>query len=289
LKWLESIAIDKTDVHVLGREVLIFVPESSLDRLPDTIRSVIMTAGAVFHFKAALFSQGIDIMQSMTNAWDSHESGLSSRDLQYQINLQGLQQLNTYCELVQPVQTLSAPSSISSPPSSLASATNSESKESSPAAAPPPPAPLASPSAGHLYSGLKQEAHPLTDILSTLLLTTNINEKNVEMLIEVERIGRILGACRVTFCKSGKDRTGMAITLEQSRLLGENFDCGQSFERIIRDANMMRQYGTRLMVAEKNIGRAIYAINRLQIKFLPLFYRPPIQLTEDLMKKSDNS
>jgi hypothetical protein len=293
-KWLESISLQTTDVHVLGREVLIFVPEDTLRSLPETIFTTIMTVGAVFSLKTALFSQGIDIMQSMTNAWDSHESGLSSRDLQYQINLQGLQQLNTYCELVQPVQTLSA----SPPPPSTSF---SEFKEGGPPTPPTltptsssssntgPQGASAGTSTGHLYSGLKQEAHPLTDILSTLLLTTNINEKNVEMLIEVERIGRILGACRVTFCKSGKDRTGMAITLEQSRLLGENFDCGQSSERIIRDANMMRQYGTRLMVAEKNIGRAIYAINRLQIKFLPLFYRPPIQLTEDLMKKSDNS
>jgi hypothetical protein len=297
-KWLDTISTERADVHIIGREILLFIPEEggALEALPEAIRSAIMSTGAMFHFKAALFSQGIDIMQSMTNAWDSHESGLSSRDLQYQINLQGLQQLNTYCELVQPVQTLAT--SLSSSAATAAGDTFPTRPLSPPMSSPPPGGGAGgggvtgggiNGSSGHLYSGLTQEAHPLTDILSTIIYRTNINEKNVEMLIEVERIGRILGACRVTFCKSGKDRTGMAITLEQSRLLGENFDCGQSFERIIRDANMMRQYGTRLMVAEKNIGKAIYAINRLQIKFLPLFYRPPIQLTEDLMKKSDNS
>lgn len=281
-QWLEGIRGDCADTHIIGREILLFIPENSITSLPEPIRSIIMTTGAIFNIKAALFSQGIDIMQSMTNAWDSHESGLSSRDLQYQINLQGLQQLNTYCELVQPVRTtLSLSTSPSSCPSNSVKLVDSLSSS--------PPLSQPTPTTGHLYSGLTQEAHPLIEVLSNIIYTTNINEKNVEMLIEVERIGRILGACRVTFCKSGKDRTGMAITLEQSRLLGENFDCGQSFERIIRDANTMRQYGTRLMVAEKNIGRAIYAINRLQIKFLPLYYRPPIQLTEDIIKKSDNS
>ena len=33
--------------------------------------------------------------------------------------------------------------------------------------------------------------------------------------------GRALGAAQLTFCKSGKDRTGMAITLQEARLLGE--------------------------------------------------------------------
>jgi hypothetical protein len=109
------------------------------------------------------------------------------------------------------------------------------------------------------------------------------------MLIEVERICSMIGGCRVTFCKSGKDRTGMAITLEQSRLLGEVFATGTSDERIIRDADVMRIHGTRIMIAEKNIGKPVYSINLLQVKFLPLFYRPPLSVTEKLIKSGDNS
>lgn len=60
-------------------------------------------------------------------------------------------------------------------------------------------------------------------------------------------------AYRVTFCKSGKDRTGMAITLEQSRALSEFFGFSFDEQRLLKDANLMRRFGTRLQVAEKNV------------------------------------
>ena len=113
LKWLDTIDPNRADVHIIGREILLFIPERNLENLPPGIQMNIKTTGAIFNIKTALFSQGIDIMQSMTNAWDSHESGLSSRDLQYQVNISGLHQLNAYCELVQPVH-----SSSFSPPTS---------------------------------------------------------------------------------------------------------------------------------------------------------------------------
>jgi hypothetical protein len=72
-------------------------------------------------------------------------------------------------------------------------------------------------------------------------------------------------------------------------LLGERYDCGQSVDRILRDANSMRLFGTRIMITEKNIGRPVYAINKFQIQFLPLLYRPPLEVTEDLIKSNDNS
>lgn len=63
-----------------------------------------------------------------------------------------------------------------------------------------------------------------------------------------------VGDVRVTFCKSGKDRTGMAVTLEQSRALSEFFGFDFEEPRLLRDANTMRRYGTRLAVAEKNVS-----------------------------------
>lgn len=115
-----------------------------------------------------------------------------------------------------------------------------------------------------------------------------------------------INACKVTFCKSGKDRTGMAITLEQSRILGDRFGCGTSQERVLADANNMRVYGTRIMIAEKNIGRRVYSstltffiynflvhvlnahlVNKLQVQFMPLLYRPPYQVCEDMMKTDE--
>lgn len=90
-------------------------------------------------------------------------------------------------------------------------------------------------------SPMPLSSHPLLEELTeTILANGNINSKNVEMLVAVERVCVMLGGCRVTFCKSGKDRTGMAVTYEQSRQLGERFGCGQSMERVLRDANVMR-------------------------------------------------
>jgi hypothetical protein len=270
--WWNRVDSEKADVHMIGREVLVFLPDEVIDSFTENIRTQIYTTGCEVALRTVMFSQGIDIMQSITNTWDSSDAGLSSRDLQLQINISGLRNLNAYCEAVQPINTpsLSRDASITMPEEPVATRQRSR-------------------GGSHAYGGLTEDAHPLTTVLEDLIKFGDPSEKNVEMLLEIERICRMLGGCRVTFCKSGKDRTGMAITQEQSRLLGENFDCGQSVERIIRDANTMRQYGTRLMVAEKNIGRPVYAINRLQIQFLPLLYRPPLQVTEELIKKTDNS
>ena len=92
-----------------------------------------------------------------------------------------------------------------------------------------------------LSASLALPSHPLLEELTeSILSSSNIHSKNVDMLVGVERACVMLGGCRVTFCKSGKDRTGMAVTYEQSRQLGERFGCGQSIPRVLRDANVMR-------------------------------------------------
>lgn len=272
-RWWERLDSTVANVHMTGRDVLLFLPDDIINRLSGSVSAQLYSTGCEVTLRPVMFSQGIDIMQSITNTWDSSDAGLSSRDLQLQINVGGLRKLNAYCELVQPINTRGGSSQASAGASSYDPAAGRHNEEKS----------------ANAYSGLIDDAHPLTGVLEQLIQSGDPTEKNVEMLLEIERICRMLGGCRVTFCKSGKDRTGMAITLEQSRLLGENFDCGQCVERIMRDASTMRQYGTRLMVAEKNIGKAVYAINRLQIKFLPLFYRPPVEVAEELIKKTDNS
>lgn len=129
--------------------------------------------------------------------------------------------------------------------------------------------------------------HPfVSDFEATL---RNPSKMNVDILHEVEKISVMLGGCRVTFCKSGKDRTGMAVTLDQSRQLSEIYGLENNNDRVIKDANLMRIHGTRLMVAEKNIGRAVFAINRLQLQFMPALYRPPASVLEDVFKASDSS
>jgi hypothetical protein len=50
----------------------------------------------------------------------------------------------------------------------------------------------------------------------------------------------------------------------------------------------MRVHGVRLLIAEKNIGRKVYSINKFQAQFMPVMLRPPAAVCEDVLKK-DNS
>ena len=116
-------------------------------------------------------------------------------------------------------------------------------------------------------------AEALGDLAETILARGNVISKNVDLLVAVERVCVALAGCRVTFCKSGKDRTAMCVTYEQSRRLGERFHCGSSLQRAIRDANVMRVHGVRIDVAEKNIGRRVYRYHALDE---PFPYAPPL-------------
>ena len=184
---------------------------------------------------------------------------LGSTDLQHFINLRALKLLNDYCHRSRPVET---PETAAAPTTSIS---------------------------GNMGTSAFDMIHMMCRRLDEYVRYSNVNSKNVEMLLEAERICLLLNGLRVTFCKSGKDRTGMAVTLEQSRILGERFSCGNSHARILRDANVMREHGCRVLIAEKNIGRKIYSINSLQAQFIPLLYRPPTAVQENLIKSGDLS
>ena len=48
-------------------------------------------------------------------------------------------------------------------------------------------------------------------------------------------------------------------------------------------ADVMRECGVRLVVAEKNVGRPKYSFNALQRKMLPRQYRPPLSTINDIV------
>lgn len=273
--WWRKVDSSKLDVHIIGRQILILLPDDAIHRLNPNVQSRIISSGVPIQLYPVLFSQGIDFNQYVTSSWDStSEAGnISNLDLQLQININGFDRLNSYCERVAPT-TSSIDRTHADQMTAATANTNSGNTYIS---------------SGNGFRDRVKETHPLTTELYTELYGKDHSSKNVEMLREIEGICRMLGGCRVTFCKSGKDRTGMAVTLEQSRLLGERYDCGQSIDRILRDANSMRLFGTRIKITEKNIGRAVYAINKFQMQFLPYLYRPPLEVTEDLIKSTDNT
>jgi inositol polyphosphate-4-phosphatase len=79
--------------------------------------------------------------------------------------------------------------------------------------------------------------------------------------------------CRIICCKSAKDRTAMAITWEQSRILYEEHGLSESTYQL--SMNLMRSEGVRRFNVFKNTGQSSYAFNLIQRNLLPTVYRPP--------------
>lgn len=100
-----------------------------------------------------------------------------------------------------------------------------------------------------------------------------VKSKHPKIIQESSRLCRLLGAGRVTSCKSAKDRTGMSVTLEQVRLLSENHGLPEEFA--VRTVSTMRSNGVRLENALKNTGKRQYAFNALQRSLLPDEYKCP--------------
>ncbi|KAF4133595.1 hypothetical protein GN958_ATG16932 [Phytophthora infestans] len=140
-------------------------------------------------------------------------------------------------------------------------------------------------------------SHP-DEILRNLRVSVeseNSASKNTCILLHAADAVRSLNGGRVTYCKSGKDRTAMSTTLEQARLLVQRkrhvlqeIETGGSsefgpLEEVKYVANMMREFGVRIHVAKKNVGRFKYSFNSLQRKLLPEIYRPPMSTIQDMV------
>merc|ERR1711871_518880 len=105
--------------------------------------------------------------------------------------------------------------------------------------------------------------------LAAEVATSKLNKKNFRVLMLAADLARELGGARITSCKSAKDRTSMAITHEQSRILGIEEEPTLDF------ANVMREFGPRLANCMKNVGARAFAFNKLQRVALPAEYTPP--------------
>eukprot|EP00981_Chlorochromonas_danica_P003688 scaffold681_cov173-Ochromonas_danica.AAC.51 len=99
----------------------------------------------------------------------------------------------------------------------------------------------------------------------------NPYEKHVDVLLKSSSICRQMVGCISVLCKSGKDRTSMGVTLEQTRSLVEDLGILNAPEI----CQLMRQQGVRRMNVYANTGQCMFAFNQIQRRALPMCYRPP--------------
>ncbi|KAK0420803.1 hypothetical protein QR680_014899 [Steinernema hermaphroditum] len=122
------------------------------------------------------------------------------------------------------------------------------------------------------------EAHSdpsLADIIKELKHTTieNPSNKNMQIFRWVMTLNVAIGGVSAISCKSGKDRTSMAVTLEEGRLIKET--CGLPSGQINDMIVCLRRNGVRLENCRKNIGKPIFSFSPFQMHFIPKELRPP--------------
>uniref|UniRef100_M4BXE5 Inositol-3,4-bisphosphate 4-phosphatase n=1 Tax=Hyaloperonospora arabidopsidis (strain Emoy2) TaxID=559515 RepID=M4BXE5_HYAAE len=238
-----EVMVEKQD-GLGGYVVKVPVPPIEFLKLPESLRE-----GGLIGVTAVLFTQGINEMQSLANM-----VGHSGVSIQRKINSTSFHTISEYYSRFTDV-------------------------------------------CGTGMSEASVGSHP-DEILRNLRLSVeseNSASKNTCILLHAADAVRSLNGGRVTYCKSGKDRTAMSTTLEQARLLVQRkrhvlqeIESGGATEYgplgEVKDvANIMREFGVRIHIAKKNVGRYKYSFNSLQRKLLPEIYRPPLSTIQDMV------
>ena len=131
--------------------------------------------------------------------------------------------------------------------------------------------------------------HPLTkrvaiiEKLTSKLSASNFDLKfnniyDMELFHLVEQASRELEGGIVVMCKSAKDRTGCAVTLQQAQYMQDTYPDLISEECKERVVNVMRMSGTTLDICAKNTNKPLFAFNPNDLHFLPPSLSPPIEV-----------
>jgi hypothetical protein len=257
------------------------VPSYYDQRIPQPLKN-----GSAVRFYPILFEVGVDIFQAAANAGsnmsknmsstancepetaesildEEDDTGVTDEDELVQLNYEAFQKLEAYAQAVAPAAPIQATSTY--------------------------------------------QTHPLLVTLFQHIVSSS-GKMNHDILDEAAILAQQLGGGGVVFCKSGKDRTAMHVTYKQAQFAyhfkrqqmqkqdpntanGSSGD-GGSFDvtsdvaasTILQDARLLRLYGTRLPICEKNVGQAKYAFNSLQVKFMPEALKPPSNALAGFLK-----
>ena len=257
LKWLALTANGSACNRQFTLQIAM-IPSYFDQRIPPSMKN------APVRFVSLLFEVGVDIRQWGANAVGSSmktqsdekqapvgliddeddDVGISDEDELVQMNYEALQKLNAYAYLLSP--TSSSPN--------------------------------------------QQKTHPLMETLHQHVVNS-AGKINHDILDEAAQLAQQLGGSGVVFCKSGKDRTAMHVTYKQAQFLNRfrerhpSADPNIAFvNTTLDDAALLRIYGTRLPICEKNVGQAKYAFNMLQVKFMPDALKPPASTLAGFLK-----
>lgn len=55
-------------------------------------------------------------------------------------------------------------------------------------------------------------------------------------------------------------------------------------KKVFKEATIMRIYGIRLPICDKNVGQSLYAFNSLQARFMPEVLKPPPRTLAGFLK-----
>lgn len=274
IKWINLWTA--TTQAINGQEIEYFLqigldPTYFQQRIPLALKN-----GAAVRLYPILFEVGVDIFQAASNLGsnmsrtvsstancepealkevieddEDDDVGIADVDVLVQLNYEALQKMNAYAQSVSPATPVQATPTY--------------------------------------------QTHPL---LATLFqhIVSSSGRMNHDILDEAAALAQQLGGGGVVFCKSGKDRTAMHVTYKQAQFITRfrqrnpnpnDFGLGlddDTTNTTLDDAMLIRLYGTRLPICEKNVGQAKYAFNSLQVKFMPDALKPPSSALAGFLK-----
>jgi len=230
----------------------------------------VLKGNTAIRFYPMLYEMGVDIRQWGANAgnfskgssaqdeMDDDEVGIPDNDVLIALNYEAFRKMNAYAHSVYRCDER----------------------------------PILSWEDAHNEQLIQQSVHPMLKELHEFI-KSSAGKMEHGVIDQAAHAAAKLGGGSAIFCKSGKDRTAMQVTFKQSQFInrflitggnGHADECVLDEKVVFKDATLMRVYGTRLPICDKNVGQSLYAFNSLQARFMPDVLKPPPRTLAGFLK-----